>query len=33
MGLTNANIQLRNPRLPELEPVEVDALAYSGAVH
>ena len=33
MGLTNANIQLRNPRLPELEPVEVDALADTGAVH
>ncbi len=33
MGLTNANIQLRNPRLPELEPVTVDALADTGAVH
>lgn len=33
MGLINANIQLRNPRLPELEPVEVDALADTGAVH
>lgn len=33
MGLTNANIQLKNPRLPELEPVEVDALADTGAVH
>ena len=33
MGLTNATIQLRNPRLPELEPVEVDALADTGAVH
>ena len=33
MGLTNANIMLRNPRLPELEPVEVDALADTGAVH
>ena len=33
MGLTNAHIQLRNPRLPELEPVEVDALADTGAVH
>ncbi len=33
MGLTNANIQLRNPRIPELEPVEVDALADTGAVH
>jgi clan AA aspartic protease len=27
MGLTNANIISRNPRLPDLEPVEVDALA------
>ena len=33
MGLTNAKIQLRNPRIPELEPVEVDALADTGAVH
>ena len=33
MGLTNANIQLRNPRLPELEPVEINALADTGSVH
>jgi clan AA aspartic protease len=33
MGLSNAKIQLRNPRFPELEPVEVDALADTGAVH
>jgi len=33
MGLTNAKVQLRNPRLPELESVEVDALADTGAVH
>ena len=33
MGLTNARIQLRNPKLPELEPVEIDALADTGAVH
>ena len=33
MGLSNANIQLRNPRLPELEPIEIDALADTGAVH
>jgi clan AA aspartic protease len=33
MGLTNANIILRNPRLPELEPVEIEALADTGAVH
>ena len=28
-----ASITLRNPRYPELEPVEVDALADTGAVH
>lgn len=33
MGLGNAVISLRNPRMPELAPVEVDALADSGAVH
>lgn len=33
MGLTNAIIQLKNPRLSELEPVEVEALADTGAVH
>ena len=33
MGLTNARIQLRNPKLPGLEPVEVDALADTGSVH
>jgi clan AA aspartic protease len=33
MGLTNAKIQLRNPRLPDLRPVEIDALADTGAVH
>ena len=33
MGLTNANVILRNPRLPELEPVEIAALADTGAVH
>ncbi|MEM1368004.1 MAG: clan AA aspartic protease [Cyanobacteria bacterium P01_H01_bin.15] len=33
MGLTNASIQLRNPRLPALEPVEVDALADTDSVH
>ena len=29
----NAKIQLRNARIPSLEPVEVEALADSGAVH
>ena len=33
MGLVNANIQLRNARTPALEPVEVEALADSGAEH
>ncbi len=33
MGLTNAKIQLRNPRLSDLEPVEIDALADTGSVH
>ena len=33
MGLTNAKIQLRNPRFPDLGAMEVDALADTGAVH
>ncbi|MDI6791615.1 MAG: clan AA aspartic protease [bacterium] len=33
MGLVNAKLVLKNPRKPELEPVEVNALADSGAVH
>ena len=33
MGLANAMIQLRNLRLPELEAVEIDALADTRAVH
>jgi len=33
MGLVNGNILLKNPRLPELAPVDVVALADSGAVH
>ena len=33
MGLTNTKILLRNPRLPELESVEIDALADAGAIH
>ncbi|MDI6739988.1 MAG: clan AA aspartic protease [Candidatus Edwardsbacteria bacterium] len=33
MGLINASVELRNPRKPELEPVQVDALADSGSVH
>lgn len=33
MGLTHVSIQLKNPRLSELEPVEIDALAVTGAVY
>jgi len=33
MGLANAKIRLRNPRLPQLAAVEIDALADTGAVH
>ena len=33
MGLVNAKIQLRNPTRPELEAVEIDALADTGSVH
>jgi clan AA aspartic protease len=33
MGLVNSKVLLKNPRLPELKAVEVDALADSGAVH
>lgn len=33
MGLVSGKVILRNPRLPELEAVEVEALADSGAVH
>ncbi len=33
MGLVNAKILLKNPRKPELEPIEVEALVDSGARH
>ena len=33
MGLVNGNILLKNPRLPDLEPVAVDALVDSGVNH
>jgi len=33
MGLCSAKIRLRNPRLPELDAVEIDALADTGALH
>jgi clan AA aspartic protease len=32
MGIVYSKIILRNPRLPDLEPIEVDALADSGAL-
>ena len=31
--MANAKIQLRNPQLPDLEAVEIDALADTGAAH
>lgn len=33
MGLTRARILLKNPRRPELEPLEVQALVDTGAEH
>jgi clan AA aspartic protease len=33
MGLIRARISLTNPRRPELAPVEVEALADTGALH
>jgi clan AA aspartic protease len=33
MGLAYARVKLANPRLPDLAPVEVDALADTGSVH
>lgn len=33
MGLIMASLTLQNPRHPELEPIQVEALADSGAVH
>ena len=33
MGLTYARVKLANARRPDLEPVDVDALADTGAVH
>jgi len=33
MGLVNGTLVLRNPRLPDLEAVDVEALADSGATH
>jgi len=33
MGLILPKISLRNPRLPDLEPFEVEALADTGSIH
>src|SRR3977135_2491067 len=33
MGLVNGKVILHNPRMPNLEPVDVVALADSGALH
>jgi len=33
MGLANGSVLLKNPRLPELDAVDVAALADTGAVH
>ena len=33
MGLVNGNLILKNPRLADLDPVEVEALVDSGATH
>jgi clan AA aspartic protease len=33
MGLVKAKLILKNPRKPDLQPLEVEALADSGAVH
>ncbi len=33
MGLVNAKVILINPRKPDLESVEIDALADTGSIH
>ena len=33
MGLVNGKVILQNPRLPHLDPVDVVAMADSGALH
>ena len=33
MGLVNGKLILKNPRLPDLDALEVEALADSGATH
>ena len=33
VGLVRAKIVMKNPRIPKIKPVEVDALVDSGALH
>lgn len=33
MGIANAKVYLKNPKMPKLKPVEVDAMADSRAMH
>lgn len=33
MGLVNGNLHLSNPRVPDLDPVNVEALVDSGSTH
>jgi len=33
LALVNAKLVLKNPRKPELQPIEVNALADTGSVH
>jgi hypothetical protein len=33
MGLVNGRVLLNNPRLPNIKPVQAEALADSGALH
>jgi len=33
VGLVTAKVTLKNPRKPDLQPVEVDVLADTGAIH
>ena len=33
MGLVNAKVRLKNPRKPDLAPIEIDSLADTGSVH
>jgi len=33
MGLVNARVQLSNPRNPQLDPLDIEALADTGSVH